>query len=315
MAGWRSIWEERGAQSAATDGGMKTLLWPVDSWAKGERIHMLTHLQYIQTSLILLLSSNTLGHRCKCYYHLAYAFYMADGMKCPSEMSLRAWGNFGGNFKAFIMLHALFLCVIFPFKTPIPEKYLTTISALLFTLLPISSLSPFLIRMQLYITFNVVMWEKQLMFYVPRKHLCRPYFCTNSWHVLTLTPKLVCTMMCTHALVCIYTGEWVKVLGEREENRRQITECCILVIYATLLIPDWHVLNVIFQDVKSCTGNSPVFSSEHQSTLEWGSLQRRWIRSAPVSKDHLEWRGVYSGCSRHMYTAARLSLPPWHVFE
>lgn len=39
MAGWRSIWEERGAQSAAMDGGMRTLLWPVDSWAEGERAY------------------------------------------------------------------------------------------------------------------------------------------------------------------------------------------------------------------------------------------------------------------------------------
>lgn len=47
----------------------------------------------------------------------------------------RAWWNFGGNVWAFITLHAFFFCAIFAFQTPIPERYLNTISALQFTLL------------------------------------------------------------------------------------------------------------------------------------------------------------------------------------
>lgn len=44
MAGWRSILEEHGAQSAAMDGGKKTLQWPADSWPEGQRVHTPTHM-------------------------------------------------------------------------------------------------------------------------------------------------------------------------------------------------------------------------------------------------------------------------------
>lgn len=64
MAGWRCTWEEHGAQSAATDGVMKTLLWPVDSWPGGQRAH--TPIR-VRTDLTLLLSAHIRRHKCYCH--------------------------------------------------------------------------------------------------------------------------------------------------------------------------------------------------------------------------------------------------------
>lgn len=190
--------------------------------------------------------------------------------------------------------------------------YLNTISALLFTLLPGHFCPPF-------------SWAcnciSLLMFSWQRSNGCARSQ-GNTYMQAILLHKLV-TRVDTETKTGVHTCPCVHIhRGESEspqgKGRGQKLN------YRALYAGNWNyvtdtrltwLLNVIFQNVKSRTGNSSVCFAEHQNTLECSSLQRRWVRSAPVSKNHLEWRGVYSGCSRHMYTTARLSLPPWHVFD
>lgn len=289
--GWRSIWAERGAQSAATDGGMKTLLWPADSWAKGEQVHTLRH-RSSHCPDFAALQQHT-------WTQVWLPSAIFNSMKCPSEIRPEIGWNFCGIFRVLLMLHALFFCAFGAFQTPISERYFNTRRAL-------------------------VPWLPGL--------LCPPVSCNCvSFLMFSCQRSNGCARShtSTYAQFGDICGQWNQKWGARwhvhmhvhrgvsesphGNGRGEADHRALFIWYVSETRLTW-LLNVILQNVQSRTGSSSVCSLEHQNTLESCSLQRRWVRSAPVSKNHLEWRGVCSGRSRHVYTAARLSLPPWHGF-
>lgn len=104
--------------------------------------------------------------------------------------------------------------------------------------------------MQLCLTFNVFMWEKQRMCSVPQKHVC-----TIWWHMWTVKPKVGCTLTCAHA--CTQGSEWK---SSREPKRRGRPQS---VVY---LIRFWNQTDLTAQcDFAEC----PVMHGQFLCLLLW----------------------------------------------
>lgn len=299
MAGWRSIREERGAQSAVTDGGMKTPLWPVDSWAEGERVHTRRHLcsklTWHRSSLTTCLDAGA-SVISTCHMHLQHEVFLRN--------LTRVWWNFSGSFREFIMLPVLFFGATLAFQTPILERYLNTISALLFTLLPTTLCPPFA-RTCNCVTLRMSSCQQsdtcaqfQASTYVAQ--MCRHF----SQHRLTWT----------HIHLRIYTEQWVKVHREREEGKGQLRSLAKTLLWLpdvkvrTLLaqikadhkkhnwcyITDSKVTWVLdiwyFSRMSSHARAVPLFSSEN-TKIHWSAVHCKGDESDLLHCPKVTWNG------------------------